>query len=418
MTLAMSNLISNIRDWFDRPTRAQVISLARWAAGKKGKKITAQLLQQTDTLTKKDIADWRSANQMAIDFLNPNRCRLYDIYADCILDAHLSGCISQRKGKVLQKDFRLVDADGREDVAATELLQQEWFVDFLSYTLDSIYWGHSLIQFGDVIHDDGAMRFDGVQLVPRKHVIPEYGRVVINPGEDWRAGISYREGQFANWCVEVGKARDLGLLLKCAPSCISKKNMLAFWDQFGEIFGQPMRIATTSSPDATERARVESALENMGAAFWGLFPEGTDIEIKESSRGDAFNVYDKRVDRCNSELSKVVLNQTMTIDSGSSLSQSEVHLEIFERTTEADATMAAYVINGRLLPLMARHGFPVDGKRFLFNNTASYSPAEQREIERLLLQYYEIPPEYFTDKYGVAINGPREAKTQPDSFFD
>ncbi|MFN2959497.1 DUF935 family protein, partial [Escherichia coli] len=84
---------------------------------------------------------------------------------------------------------------------------------------------------------------------------------------------------------------------------------------FGKIFGQPMRIATTNSPDESERAHVEHALENMGAAFWGLFPEGTNIEIKESSRGDAYNVFDRRIDRCNSEMSKAILNQTMTIDS-------------------------------------------------------------------------------------------------------
>ncbi len=103
------------------------------------------------------------------------------------------------------------------------------------------------------------MRYDCVELVPRKHVVPEYGRVVINPGDDWRSGIPYREGDFANWCVEVGKPRNLGLLLKCACSYISKKNMLTFWDMFGEIFGQPMRIATTNSPDESERARVEHA---------------------------------------------------------------------------------------------------------------------------------------------------------------
>ena len=395
------------------------MTLARKAASKQGLKITAQLLQQTDTLTKKDINDWRNAHQMAIDYESPNRLRLYDLYADCVLDAHLSGCIAQRKGKVLQKDFRLVTPDAKENVHATELLQQEWFADFLGYLLDSIYWGHSLIQLGEVVRDDGGtLRYDTVQLVPRKHVVPEYGRVTINPGDDWRSGIPYREGDFANWCVEVGKPRDLGLLLKCAPSYISKKNMLSFWDMFGEIFGQPMRIATTSSPDARERARVENALENMGAAFWGLFPEGTNIEIKESSRGDAYNVFDRRVDRCNSELSKVILNQTMTIDSGASLSQSEVHLQIFERTTESDAIMAAHIINGRLLPLMAAHGFPVQGLRFLWNNSTSYTPAEQREIERLLLEYYEIPSEYFTDKYGVAIDKPRLTKTQPDRFFD
>ena len=414
----MPNIISNIRDYFSRPTRSELLELARRVSSKQGLKLTAQLQQQTDSLTKKDVADWRAAHQVAIDYESPNRSRLYDIYADCVLDAHLSGCIAQRKGKVLQKDFRLVDASGKENTAATELLQVGWFLDFLELCLDSIYWGPTLIQLGDVIRDNGPMRFDGVELVPRKHVVPEYGVLVRNPGDDWRQGTTYREGDIANWCVEVGKPRDLGLLLKCAPSCISKKNMLAYWDVFGEIFGMPMRIARVNGLDAEERARTEAALRDMGAAQYIVTSDGTGIEIKESNRGDAYNVYDKRVDRCNSELSKVILNQTMTIDSGSSLSQSEVHLEIFERTTESDAIMCAHVINGRLLPLMELHGFPVKGCRFQWNNAASYSPAEQREIERLVLEYYNIPPEYFTEKYGVTIDSPRQTKTQPDRFFD
>lgn len=416
----MANILSSVRDYLARPSRSQIAQFARRVNSRQGLRITASLQQQSDSLSKKDVADWRAAHQVAIDYENPNRCRLYDIYADCILDAHLSGCIAQRKGKVLQKDYRLVDAQGKENTDATALIQQEWFTDFLSLCLDSIYWGHSLIQLGDVIPGsaDAPHRFASVELVPRKHVVPEYGVVVRNPGDDWRSGFTYREGDFANWCVEVGKPRDLGLLLKCAPSCLSKKNMLAYWDVFGEIFGMPMRIARVNGLDDAERARTEAFLRDMGTAQYIVTNDGTEIEIKESSRGDAYNVYDRRVDRCNSELSKIVLNQTMTIDSGSSLSQSEVHLEIFERTTESDAVMCAHIINGRLLPLMALHGFPVQGLRFQWNNAASYTPAEQREIERLLLEYYNIPAEYFTDKYGVAIDSPREAKTQPDRFFD
>lgn len=414
----MNNIFSSIRDYFRRPSRSQLVELTRRVSSKQGIKLTAQLQQQTDSLTKKDVADWRNAHQIAIDYENPNRCRLYDIYADCILDAHLSGCIAQRKGKVLQKDFRLVSSEGKEDTAATELLQASWFLDFLDLSLDSIYWGTTLIQLGDVVRSDKIMRFDGVELVPRKHVVPEYGVLVRNPGDDWRSGIPYREGDIANWCVEAGKPRDLGLLLKCAPACISKKNMLAYWDVFGEIFGMPMRIAKVNGLDDAERARTEAALRDMGAAQYIVTTDGTDIEIKESSRGDAYNVYDKRVDRCNSELSKVVLNQTMTIDSGASLSQSEVHLQIFERTTESDAIMCSHIINGRLLPLMVAHGFPVAGLRFQWNNSTSYTPAEQREVERLILEYYNVPGEYFADKYGVVIDSPREAKTQPDRFFD
>ena len=318
---------------------------------------------------------------------------------------------------VLKQKFRMVGADGKENEKATALFEREWFNDYCSLALDSRFWGHSLVQFGDIVKTADGLSFDGVELVPRKHVCQEHGMLLRNTGDDWRSGISYREGELASWCLEIGKPYDLGLLLKCAPQCISKKNMLGFWDMFGEIFGAPMRIAKATTTDDAERAKIESALENMGSAFWGLFPDGTEIEIKESSRGDAYNVYDKRVDRCNSEISKGILNQTMTIDAGSSLSQSETHLDVFENVVKADQKMLANNVNDHLLPFMLMHGFPVGGLRFEWDEAAAFTPSEQREMERVLLEYYEIDPQYFTDKYNVPISAVREKKTQPDAFF-
>ena len=106
--------------------------------------------------------------------------------------------------------------------------------------------------------------------------------------------------------------------------------------------------ATSQNP--ADRKQIEVMLEEMGAAGWALFPEGTTIDIKESSRGDAYNVYDKRIDRANSEMSKGVVGQTMTVDDGSSKSQSETHLEVFENLCAADAKLIAYVINDDLIP--------------------------------------------------------------------
>ena len=411
-------ILSNIKSIFssNKSSDAEFQRLARFAKSRQGTKLTAQLMQQTDSLTKKDIATWRQAWQMAIGIDNPKRGVLYDIYTDCLVDLHLSGCIGQRKGKTLQKDFLIVGKDGKKNEQATAIFRKEWFLDFIDIALDSRFWGHSLIQLGDIVRDDDGLRFNGVDLVPRKHVCPEFGVILREASDDPKDGISYKEGDFANWCIEVGKPRDLGLLLKCAPACISKKNMLAFWDMFGEIFGAPMRVARTNTQDAAERSRIEKSLDNMGAAFWALFPEGTDIEIKESSRGDAYNVYDKRVDRCNSELSKGTLMQTMTIDSGSSLSQSETHLEIFEDVIAADARFIAYVVNDKLIPLMIKHGFPLKGLSFEWDNTATFIPAEQREMERMLLQYYDIDPQYFIDKYNIQITGIR-ADNNPDAFF-
>ena len=177
----------------------------------------------------------------------------------------------------------------------------------------------------------------------------------------------------------------------------------------------PMRVGTTTSQNPADRKQIEVMLEEMGAAGWAVFPEGTTVDIKESSRGDAYNVYDKRIDRANSEMSKGVLGQTMTIDNGSSHSQSETHLEVFDNICKADARLLEYVINDDLIPKMIRLGFPLVDRSFAWDDAATYTPEQQRELERMLLQYFDIDPSYFIDKYKIDIIGKKE---QPvGSFF-
>jgi phage gp29-like protein len=370
-----------------------------------------ELVRTAQNFTKKDVSMWRSAWQLALNPENPQRRRLYEVYTDVDVDAHLTGAVGQRKGMVAQKAFRLVDKAKKENREATELLEAEWFKDFVSLALDSRYWGHSLIQFGDMVSVMGKPRFVNVELVPRAHVMPEYGVIVREVGDEPKKGFSYREGTIAQWCIEAGKSRDLGLLLKCAPQLISKKHMCAFWDSFGELFGMPIRIGKTISRDNKEISKIEKMLGGMGAAAWGLFPEGTEIEIKESARGDAFNVYDKRIERANSEVSKCILNQTMTIDSGSSLSQSQVHLEVFRNVVEADADFIRDLVNNRLLPFLEMHGFPVGGYLFEWDDSIEYTPDQMQKIEKMLLDGgYEIDAQYFTDKYNIPILGKAEPK--------
>ncbi len=383
--------------------------------------MTVELKLQADALTQKDMRSWRQAWQTAIDIENPRRGRLYDIYRDVEVDLHLGGCVDQRKGFVEKKSFKLVDAKGKQDDVATQLLEAAWFKDMIGYILDSRYWGHSLIQLGDIITVDGEMRYTGIEVVNRKHVIQEYGVIIREQGDEWQTGIPYREGPMADWVIEAGKPKDLGLYLKAATQTIPKKNMLAYWDQFGEIFGMPIRIAKTTARDPKDRSQIENMLSSMGAAAWGLFPDGTDIDIKETTRGDAFNVYDKRIDRANSELSKGILNQTMTIDNGSSLSQSEVHLEVFENVVEKDADLVKDIVNDQLLPRMVKHGFPVKGLHFEWDNSIDYTPEQQLEYEKMILDRFEVDPKYLIDKYGIPITG---VKKQPEQaalarpFFD
>ena len=151
------DIINGFRQIFSRrPSQSDVERLARFMKSKQGIKLTAQLMQQTDSLTKKDVAAWRSAWQQAISYDTPNRARLYDIYTDCLIDLHLTGCIGQRKGKTLQKEFRLVGKDGKENEKGTALFRKEWFYDFMDLALDSRFWGNSLIQLNDIEKDEDA----------------------------------------------------------------------------------------------------------------------------------------------------------------------------------------------------------------------------------------------------------------------
>lgn len=111
----------------------------------------------------------------------------------------------------------------------------------------------------------------------------------------------------------------------------------------------------------------------------------------------------------------------MTIDNGSSLSQSEVHLEVFENVVESDATLVQRIVNDKLLPRMVKHGFPVKGLRFEYDKSINYTPEQENATEKLLLEHFDIDPKYFVDKYKIKILGKKETpkpQALARSFFD
>lgn len=393
-------------------------NLAKEADVKRLRRQVIQLQRETDALIRRDIADWRTAWQLAIDVDNPDRRTLYDIYKDVDIDLHLSGCIEQRMGFVRSRSFKLSDDKGNENEWALVYFDTQWFKQLMGYILDSIYWGHSLIELGNVVTDgNGRVCYDGVTLIPRKHVIPEYHIVTPTVYEDWRSGIDYHAEPFASWLIEAGRPDDLGIYLKAATQTIPKKNMMAYWDTFGEIFGMPMRIAKTTCRDDKELGKIEKMLANMGAEAYGLFQEGTEIEMVETGKTDAFNVYDKRIDRANSEMSKLVIGQTMTIEDGSSLSQSETHLKVFENLVENDCDMLRDIVNNQLIPRMIKHGFPLKGLHFDWDYSTDYTPEQQVAYETMIADRYDVEPKYFEDKYGMPCKK-KENPLMPDDDTD
>lgn len=391
--------------------KIEYLNRMRPSEARRIKDMSVRLQLLTEALTRKDLNDWRRAWQWAVNVDNPNRTRLLNIYTDVDADLHLTGCVQQRTGFVLNKSFKLCGADGVENPELTEVFEAPWFKEFMRLSLQSVFYGHSLIELGEVTETEGKPGYSYVNLVPRTHVIPEYGVIVTHENDTWQSGYDYRHSDMAQWCIEAGGTHDLGLYLKCAQQTIPKKNMCAFWDMFGEVFGMPLRVATTTSRDPKEYDRIERMLRDMGAAAYGLFPEGTTVDLKESTRADAFNVYDKRIDRCNSELSKGILTVTMTMEDGASLSQSQVHRQMLDNLIQKDADFIRDLVNWKLIPRMVRHGFPLKGFRFEWDDAVDYTPEQQVAYERMLLERYEVDPQYFIDKYNVPLLERKGRKT-------
>lgn len=241
------------------------------------------------------------------------------------------------------------------------------------------------------------------------HVVPEFQTIVKEVGDEGKKGTSYIKPPYSVWSLEYGESDDLGMFNALAKEVISKKYALQFWDQFAEVFGMPLRIGKTSSQNKGDIVKIETMLEGMGSAAWGLFPEGTSLEIIESTRGDAFNVYDKRVSRANSEISKAVLGQTMTMDDGSSQSQATVHENVADNISESDTTDILAFCNEDLLPFLIMHGFPLTSDhQIAIDDSHQFTPKEMKDIEEMILKYYNVDEKHFIENYNVPITGKRE----------
>lgn len=394
----------NLSDLFSKKTEPAKVT-------RRMKKVAIELMRQSESMSRQGLADWRSAWQQAINVINPDRRRLYQIYRDASIDLHLSGCIGQRTGAALSRSFKLVDRKGKTADEATELLNSAWFKDFLRLALESVFWGYSLIELGELTTlADGRPAYSSARIVPRSHVLPHVRKIARSEGDT--DGIDYTQPPYSPWIVEVGSPDSLGLLLKAATQTIPKKQALACWDAFAEMFGMPMRVAKTSTRSDDETRRLEEAMETFGAKAWAVVTDGTEIEFVESSRTDAYNVYDRRAERADKELSKLVIGQTMTIEDGSSLSQSETHLKVFQTIVESDCDMLRDVINTQLLPRMKAHGFNVEGLSFEWDYAIDYTPEQQLAYETMIADRYDVDPTYFAEKYNMPV-GERRGTSSP-----
>lgn len=379
-------------------------------------KLIDSIVKSNASRTRKGIKDWRSALQQAENVENPKRVLLYNVYEEIIIDAHLSAEIQKRKLAITGSDFYMLDADGENDEEVRKLLATSWFKKFLDLSMDSIFWGHSLIQIELGTDND----IDNLKLYPRKHVRPEKGLVVKKQLDD--DGTFYRQEQFEKLLLEIGETDDLGLLNKCTPHVLYKRFATGAWSEFTEVFGSPLRVGKTASRDTESLNKMMDMLEGMGASAYGVIDKDEEIEFVESNKTDG-NIYENLMKTCNSEISKLINGAVIgEATQEGSRAKEQVGADISRQITLGDMQMLEGHVNGQLIPKLRNLGIAIpEGFVFEFERGKDTEGLFSRVKE--LLQYKDVDNDYILEQFSIPVTDKKQpnlpsatAKTTDDFF--
>jgi phage gp29-like protein len=202
--------------------------------------------------------------------------------------------------------------------------------------------------------------------------------------------------------------RDYGILMKAAKYILFKDNALGNWSEWAEVFGMDTRIGKTRSQGADREAFIRS-IRDMGANSYGVFQLDDEIEYAGTSRTDAYEVYDKLIDRLDADVSKLIFGQDVVSNETGKL-KGTVGENIANMYGDNDARFTTGLVNNKLKPLMENLGFDWKGLHFKYDTTEKLKLAERSDVDLKITQMgFKIDPEYIEQTYGTPV----EEKVEP-----
>lgn len=370
-----------------------------------------EAIKRQRTLYNKEIRDWKNARAAALDPIMPRRKPLIDIMEDLLDDPFIFGRSETRKLRISNKGVAIVEKTGEINWDKTALLQKRWFNNFIKYTLDSIYFSYTLM-YPKELDSEGFIKT--LSFVYRDHIIPETTEILTNPYD--LSGEDFSEGVLKKWTLWINHEHSIGLLNKAIPLWIFKKHSWQNWDEFEEMFGIPMRTAKVASTDPKVKREVDKWLKDLGSAGWARFPEGVEIDIKESNSRDSFNVFNEKRKACNEELATLFDGHSETAkDTGSRAKSGEIINSTEKLITLDDETFVMFVINDDLLPWLREMGYPFDETdKCIWNDNEQLSPKDRLEIFKGVKELgYKIKKEQIETELDVEIVGEIKSTEPP-----
>lgn len=344
-----------------------------------------------------DLEDWQTAILSAKRWDWTRRTSLYNLYESCLLDTHLDGTINQRRVAIGQHPIEFV-RNGEPDEAINEQIKAPWFCDFAKSIIDSELFGFACYQF---YMEDKWIKFtkiDQRHVEPhRKELLKRVGDITGEPLENF-PGILF-----------LGEEDNIGRLCRAVPWVLYKRQTVADWVQFSQIFGMPIRDYTYDSGDEESRERLLMEAMQQGSNAVFVHPKDNGLNFIDSgSKSGSCEVYKTLRDTCNEEISLLILGNTLTTNSAAHGTQAlgTVHKEEQDTINAQDLRYLLNVLNYDMTEIFSELGLNTDGGEFVLKKDAAQLMgsdvyAQLSAVTQLMANGLPVSDEYLYKTFGI-----------------
>ena len=353
----------------------------------------------------------------------PFRIKMQKMYVNTRENGHIKACIGRRKDLTLLRKWEFRNPDKTVNQTVTDYFCEEiggktynkkWFNDFISYTLDAVYYGYTLIWLGDII--DGNI--SNVEIEKRWNVSPDRKHIVTF--ESMTSGIDFlNDEEYKKFYVYVDTPNDIGtsqcgygLFWELSIYEIFARNLLGFNGDFIEVNIAPFRQLKTTKTEGAERDMAEAILRDMGTSGYAVTDMMEEIIFHSQNGGSGYNAYDLFEKRLESAISKLILgHENGIIAKPSALGQGgeeSAEMQALEDKQTTDGLLVMQTVNKILFAKMRELGFiiPDTVTACMLNDNEEDEIANNMADLAIKIKNggLQMDGKYFTSKTGIPLS--------------